>query len=147
MTRPAVEGEIRCASRDYDPSTGDYRSAPRCENVAEFHWTFRDGSAHQVLCEHHAVSHNRLGVLTRVTPENPAVVTEWMIVEWGSEEDADQAWENLKNRSNAEGRTVMRKGVIYHPDGTTTRTRPGMSFDEWKAALAGPQGTVQPNES
>jgi hypothetical protein len=34
------------------------------------------------------------GVLTRVMPENPAVVTEWMVIEWGSPEDSDQAWES-----------------------------------------------------
>jgi uncharacterized protein YndB with AHSA1/START domain len=136
MTRRAAEGEIRCAGRDFEPFSGqEYRSAPRCENVAEFHWTFRDGSFHQVLCEYHAARANHLGSLTRVTPENPAVVTEAMAMEWGSQEESEQARESWKKRSLAAGGTVMSNGVIYHPDGTTTNPQ-RMSVREQMAAIS-----------
>jgi hypothetical protein len=58
----------------------------------------------------------------------------------GLQEDADRAWESYKNRSNAQGKTVMRNRVIYHPDGTTTSVRPEMGAAAWKGALASPRG-------
>ena len=125
MTRPAAEGEIRCASHDWEKYPDlSYGESPRCENVAEFHWTFRDGSDHQVFCEHHAAQHNRLGPLTRVTPDNPAVMTEWMVMMWGTPEESAAAGEAWRNRGLAEGRTVYQHGVRYDPDGTTSRIPP-----------------------
>jgi hypothetical protein len=120
-TRRAEEGKIRCAGRDFEPFSGvHYASAPRCENVAEFHWTFRDGTHHRVLCERHAANASRTGLLTRVTPANPATVTEQMVIEWGSPEESEEAKEAFWNRSLAEGSTMYQDGVLYHPDGTTS---------------------------
>jgi hypothetical protein len=134
VTRPAVDGEIRCAARNFDPLSGvEYRSSPRCENVAEFHWTLRDGSGHKVFCELHARNASRLGLLERVTADNLAVVTEWMIIDHGTPEDSKAAYEALWNRRLAEGHTMYRNGVLYHPDGTTSVFPPRMTDSEDEA--------------
>jgi len=120
MTRVARAGEIRCASVDYGghPELPP-KEKPRCENVAEFHWVFRDGTGHQVVCDHHARALSRIGHLERVTADNPAVVTEQMVIHWGSPEESAAASDAWFERSLAEGRIVHRDGLLYCPDGTT----------------------------
>jgi hypothetical protein len=43
-----------------------------------------------------------------------------MVIEWGSPEESAAAREARWNRMLAEGHTMLRNGVVYHPDGTTS---------------------------
>jgi hypothetical protein len=66
---------------------------------------------------------SRLGHLIRVTPENPAVMTEDMLIWWGTPEESEAAKTTFRDRCFAEGRAVLVHGVLHLPDGTTRTLR------------------------
>jgi len=123
MARLADVNEVRCNSRVWFQP--EYATFARCPNAAEFKVAFRNGAFPQWVCSDHVRWWAKSGlVLGRSPSQAPAFETDAMVLAWGDLEESEQAGASLRAAHLAAGHTVIYRGMLMRPDGTSEPFKP-----------------------